>query len=270
MINHSDPKTSTMTAQSFKQALATAPQYGLFSNIVSAHAAEALADSGFDFLIFDGEHAPADMPMMHALLMALNMKSAPGPTAGPPFGIIRVPSRDGVAIKQCLDMGADGIMVPMVDTPEQARAVVAWTRYPPAGARGIHGVTRATRYGRDKNYAATAGEHHCIILQIESPLGMSNLDAICAVEGVDALFFGPSDYAANSGRLGQPTHPEVQDAVEAGVRRVRANGRIAGVFCSEANASRFATAGATLLAVGVDLAILVNAADALAARLKGR
>ena len=251
-----------MKAQAFKQSLAAGPQYGLFCSIASYHSVEAVAGSGFGFLIIDGEHTPVDIPLIHTQLMAV----APTRTAA----IVRVPSNDIVAIKQCLDLGADGIMVPMVDTAEQARAAVRYTRYPPGGVRGMAGMTRASNYSRNKAYAANAQDHFCLVLQIESPLGLKNLEEICAVDGVDALFFGPSDYSANSDRLGQPTHPDVQNELEEGIRRVRRAGKAAGILCSEADAPRFVAAGATLVAVGLDLGILVSGADGLANRLNKR
>ena len=253
-----------MKAQTLKQALAagTAPQYGLFCSIASYHTAEAVAGAGFAFVILDGEHTPVDLPLLHTQLMAV----APSPTAA----IVRVHSNDAVAIKHVLDLGPDGLMIPMIDTPEQARAAVRHTRYPPAGTRGMAGLTRATNYSRDKAYAASAHERFCLVLQIETPLGLSNIEAICAVEGVDALFFGPSDYSANSGRLGQPTHPDVMNELEEGIRRVRRAGKAAGILCREADVPRFVAAGANLVAAGLDLAILVSGADGLASRLKHR
>jgi len=253
-----------MKSQTFKQALAagTTPQYGLFCSIASYHTVEAVAGAGFGFVILDGEHTPVDLPLVHTQLMAV----APSSTAA----IVRVHSNDAVAIKHVLDLGPDGLMIPMIDTPEQARAAVRHTRYPPAGTRGMAGLTRATNYSRDKAYAASAHEHFCLVLQIETPLGLANVEEICAVDGVDALFFGPSDYSANSGRLGQPTHPDVMSELEEGIRRVRRAGKAAGILCREADVPRFVAAGANLVAAGLDLAILVSGADGLASRLKNR
>ena len=253
-----------MKSQSLKQALAagTTPQYGIFCSIASYHTAEAVAGAGFAFVILDGEHTPVDLPLLHTQLMAV--------AASPTAAIVRVHSNDAVAIKHVLDLGPNGIMIPMIDTPEQARAAVRHTRYPPAGTRGMAGLTRATNYSRDKTYAANAPDRFCLVLQIETPQGLANVEEICAVEGVDALFFGPSDYSANSGRLGQPTHPDVMSELEEGIRRVRRAGRAAGILCREADVPRFVAAGANLVAAGLDLAILVSGADGLASRLKHR
>ena len=253
-----------MKSQSLKQALAagTTPQYGIFCSIASYHTAEAVAGAGFAFVILDGEHTPVDLPLLHTQLMAV--------AASPTAAIVRVHSNDAVAIKHVLDLGPNGIMIPMIDTPEQARAAVRHTRYPPAGTRGMAGLTRATNYSRDKTYAANAPERFCLVLQIETPQGLANVEEICSVEGVDALFFGPSDYSANSGRLGQPTHPDVMSELEEGIRRVRRAGRAAGILCREADVPRFVAAGANLVAAGLDLAILVSGADGLASRLKHR
>ena len=265
-----------MKSQSLKQALAagTTPQYGIFCSIASYHTAEAVAGAGFAFVILDGEHTPVDLPLLHTQLMAVaaanNAARSSAPAHESTAAIVRVHSNDAVAIKHVLDLGPDGIMIPMIDTPEQARAAVRHTRYPPAGSRGMAGLTRATNYSRDKTYAANAPERFCLVLQIETPLGLANVEEICAVEGVDALFFGPSDYSANSGRLGQPTHPDVMSELEEGIRRVRRAGRAAGILCREADVPRFAAAGANLVAAGLDLAILVSGADGLASRLKHR
>ena len=267
-----------MKSQSLKQALAagTTPQYGIFCSIASYHTVEAVAGAGFAFVILDGEHTPVDLPLVHTQLMAVaaanNAARSNATTSATTntAAIVRVHSNDAVAIKHVLDLGPDGIMIPMIDTPEQARAAVRHTRYPPAGTRGMAGLTRATNYSRDKAYAASAHERFCLVLQIETPLGLSNIEAICAVEGVDALFFGPSDYSANSGRLGQPTHPDVMNELEEGIRRVRRAGKAAGILCREADVPRFVAAGANLVAAGLDLAILVSGADGLASRLKHR
>lgn len=267
-----------MKSQSLKQALAagTTPQYGIFCSIASYHTAEAVAGAGFAFVILDGEHTPVDLPLVHTQLMAVAAANnaarshAATSAATNTAAIVRVHSNDAVAIKHVLDLGPDGIMIPMIDTPEQARAAVRHTRYPPAGTRGMAGLTRATHYSRDKAYAANAPDRFCVVLQIETPLGLANVEEICAVGGVDALFFGPSDYSANSGRLGQPTHPDVMSELEEGIRRVRRAGCAAGILCREADVPRFVAAGANLVAAGLDLAILVSGADGLASRLKHR
>ncbi len=221
--------------------------------------AEVLAGAGFDCVVIDAEHAPTAPARVHLQLAAL----ASGQTAA----IVRLPDNDPVQIKYYLDLGTDALMVPNVASAEQARAAVAATRYPPEGLRGVGGSMRASRHGRDKSYSGRANSEICLILQIESEEGLASLPAIMAVPGVDAVFFGPNDYAASIGLLGEPAHPRVLADMEAGVRAARAAGMACGILVGEAFVDRFIAAGAHLLAVGSEIGLLVQAADGLAARL---
>lgn len=244
----------------FKQLLAARhPQYGLFCVSNSLQTAEVLSGSGFDFIVFDAEHSPQSMPHLHAQFAAL---------AGTQTACaVRVPSLDPIAIKHCLDLGASTLMVPNVGTAEQARDAVRFARYPAdGGVRGVGGTMRATRYGRDKAYFAEAAAQTCVMVQIESREGLANLDAICAVDGVDLVFFGPADLSADMGYMGQPAHPEVVLAIEDGIRRACAHGIAAGVMAGESACAPYVDAGATVVILGSDLALLVRSADALAAR----
>ena len=176
--------------------------FGTFCCLPSFHTIEVMASSGFDFLVFDAEHAPTSVPMIHMQLAALtNCKSA---------SVVRIASQDPVAIKHYLDVGADALMVPNIESAEQAKEVVRMMRYPPQGIRGVGGSMRSTDYFRNAaGYYAAANASVCLMAQIETPKGLANLDAIAAVDGVDVIFFGPNDFAANSGLLGQPGHPDV-------------------------------------------------------------
>ena len=182
--------------------------------------------------------------------------------------VVRIAAQDPVLVKSYLDLGADALMVPNVETAEQAKAVVRMMRYPPQGIRGVGGSMRATDYFRNaQNYYASANTNVCLMAQIETPKGLANLDAIAAVDGVDVIFFGPNDFAANSGLLGQPGHADVMAKMEAGMKRVKELGKVSGILCGEAQVDRYMKAGTQVIAVGSEVGLLVGAADGLVKRL---
>ncbi len=233
------------------------PQFGLFVVSNALQTVEALGGGGWDYLCFDIEHSPSSMPALHAQLAAL----AGTGTAS----VVRVTGLDLAAFKHHLDLGVDALMVPNVHTAEIAREAVRFTRYPSAGGiRGMGGTMRSTRYGRDKAYFAEAAENTCVLAQIESRDGLRNLDAICAVDGVDLLFFGPVDLSADMGHAGQPNHPEVVAAIEDGIHRARAQGKPSGVLAGDPDCQRYLAAGATMVILGSDLGLMVRGADQLA------
>src|SRR4029079_17799351 len=179
----------------FKQAIRGGrPQIGLWASLCSNLAAEVIAGAGFDWILVDTEHSPNELPLVFSQLQALV-----GGTAAP---VVRPAWNDMVLMKRLLDIGVQNFLVPYVQTPEEARAAVAATRYPPQGIRGVAVSHRANRYGRLKDYFKRANEEICVIVQIETRVALQNLEAIAAVDGVDALFIGPSDLAAASGHLG--------------------------------------------------------------------
>ncbi len=185
---------------SFKQSIKRqgSVQFGFWLALASPYSAEVCATSGFDWLLIDGEHAPNDVPTILSQLQAI----APYP----PQVLVRPPVGDPNLIKQLLDIGVQTLLVPMVDTAEQAKAIVAATRYPPAGIRGVGGaLARASRWNAIPDYLNKANAEICVIVQVESVTAIKNLDAIAAVEGVDAVFIGPSDLAATMGHLGNPS-----------------------------------------------------------------
>ena len=237
------------------------PQFGLFCMSLTPQAVDALAGAKFDFLLFDAEHTPTSLPILYSQVLAL---SGTGTQV-----LVRMPSHDPVLFKPVLDMGIDTVMVPNVRDAAQARAAVAAVRYPPLGIRGVGGSVRATRYGRDQSYYATATERVCLLLQIESGEGLRNIEGICAVDGVDGIFFGPVDLATDLGHLAQPTHPEVVAAALDGIRRVRAAGKAAGILAGEAQCRQYVDAGASMVCLGSDLGLLVRSADELARRWVG-
>lgn len=253
-----DPALDALKQNPFKTKLSgTDVQYGLFVSLGSAVCAEIAAASDLDCLIVDTEHAPNDVADTLAQLQATDGYQTDV--------IVRATEGDKALIKRLLDVGVQTLLVPMVDTPEQAADIVSYTRYPPAGVRGVASA-RAARWGRVPYYFASADDTICLICQVETVEALANLDAICAVDGVDALFVGPSDTAAALGHLGNPGHPEVQDAVIGALERIVANGKPAGVYgATPQAAARYAEAGAKLVIVGVDTIVLSNGINQLAA-----
>ena len=234
---------------------------GCWVSLASPVTAEVVGLAGFDWLLLDGEHAPNDVGSFVPQLMALK-DSASAP-------VVRPPSNDVVVIKRLLDAGFHNFLVPMVDTADDARRAVAATRYPPAGVRGVSVAMRGNRYGTVADYQRLANDNVAVAVQIESPTAVDNVDAICAVDGVDAVFVGPSDLAATLGHLGDASHPEVQRAIATVIERARAAGVAAGILApAEADARRYMAMGATMVAVGSDLGVLRSATQALRDRFR--
>ncbi|WP_176086741.1 4-hydroxy-2-oxoheptanedioate aldolase [Martelella sp. HB161492] len=247
----------------FKQALQqNRPQIGLWAALASAYTTEILGGSGFDWLLIDGEHAPNDLPLLSAQIQAL--------AASPTHPVVRVPIGEAWLIKQVLDIGAQTILVPMVETADHAVAMARAMRYPPAGMRGVGAaLARASAFDRIPDYLATANDEVCLLLQVESRAGLEAIDAIAATPGVDGVFIGPSDLAADMGYLGQPEAPEVLKAIEHGIGRILANGKAAGILTgNRALAKHYRDMGCTFVAVGTDVGLLANASATLAADFK--
>lgn len=251
---------------SFKQALAERrPQIGLWLGLASASATEICAGAGFDWLLIDGEHAPNDLAsVLHQAQVIAGYPSV--------HAIARVPLGVGhvgqMLIKQYLDLGVQTLLVPMVDTAEQAAEVARSMRYPPQGVRGMAGA-RASRWGGYPGYANEANAQVCLLVQAETQRALQNLDAIAATEGVDGVFIGPADLSASMGHVGNAAHPEVQAAIEDAIRRITAAGKAAGILAThEALARRYLELGATFVAVGLDTQLVARGAAALAATFK--
>ncbi|PZQ47492.1 MAG: 4-hydroxy-2-oxoheptanedioate aldolase [Rhodovulum sulfidophilum] len=242
----------------FKAALrAGRSQIGLWCSLPGGYAAELLAGSGFDWLLFDTEHSPGD-----PLTVLPQLQAA---AAYPVAPIVRPATNDAVLIKRFLDLGAQTLLIPYVQTPEEAASAVAAMRYPTRGMRGVSALTRATRFGRVAGYARRAEEELCLLVQIETGEALRRLEEIAAVDGVDGVFIGPADLAASLGHVGDAGHPDVVAAVEDAVGRLRAMGKPAGILTTDAAfARRCVELGTTFTAVGVDAGLLVRAADALA------
>jgi 4-hydroxy-2-oxoheptanedioate aldolase len=257
----SPPASAPARINSFKAALAAGhTQIGLWQSLASPYTAEICAGAGFDWLLFDGEHAPNDVPTLLAQLQAIG-GYAVHPIARPPAGETRL-------IKQYLDIGFTTLLIPMVETAGQAHDLVRAMRYPPNGVRGVApSVVRAAGWGRDANYLQQADAQVCLLVQVETKLGLENLDAIAAVEGVDGVFIGPADLSAS---LGHPDPEDMLATIEAAGARILAAGKAAGVIMSEpALARRFLAAGFTFVAVGADVSLLAAQSMALAGLFKG-
>lgn len=246
----------------FKRALKEGrAQIGLWSSLSSGYTVEVIAGAGFDWILLDSEHSPADLESLLAQLQA----AAPYPS----HPVVRVPWNDMVTIKRTLDIGAQSLLVPYVSTAPEARAAVSYTRYPPAGVRGVAGTTRATRFGRVKDYAKRAHEQLCLLLQVETQAALDNIEAICAVEGVDGVFIGPADLHASLGYAGEIANPKVKPLIDDAIRRIRKAGKAPGILTpNEADARHWLECGALFVAVGADVGILARGAEALAAKFK--
>ncbi|WP_104992560.1 4-hydroxy-2-oxoheptanedioate aldolase [Deinococcus sp. NW-56] len=253
-----------MTApNAFKHALTSGqPLYGLWLALADAYSAEVCAGAGFDWLVVDGEHAPNDLRSILGQLQAL--------AAYPSAPVVRLPVGDPVQIKQVLDIGARNLLIPMVESAAQARELVAATRYPPQGVRGVaSALVRASRFSRDATYLQHANDGLCLLVQVESVAGLEALDAIAGVEGVDGVFIGPADLAASMGHLGNPAHPDVQAAIQNAASRIRAAGKAAGILATdEGTARRYLEWGYTFVAVGVDVLLLTRASSELLRRFR--
>ena len=245
----------------FKQALKNKQaQIGFWVSLANPYSTEICAGAGFDWLLLDSEHAPNDLRSIMAQLQTI--------AAYPSHAVCRLPIGDNTLIKQYLDLGAQSLLVPMVDTPEQARALVQACRYPPDGFRGMGGA-RASRWGRYPNYAKEANAQVCLLVQAETRLALSNLDAIVATEGVDGVFIGPADLSASMGHVGNSGHAEVQAAIEDAIGRVTSAGKAAGILTPDATlAKRYLELGATFVAVGLDTVLLVRGTHALVSAFK--
>ncbi|NUB43988.1 HpcH/HpaI aldolase/citrate lyase family protein [Fertoebacter nigrum] len=242
----------------FKHALAAGrQQIGLWNSLPGPLVAEALAGCGFDWIVIDTEHALTDVPDTLAMMQAM----APYPVSA----VVRPASNDPVLIKRLLDLGAQTLLIPYVQNPDEARAAVAAMRYAPGGIRGVAGMTRASRFGAVADYAQQAAQELCLIVQVETAEALSRIEAIAMVDGVDALFIGPADLAASMGHPGELGHPAVVAAIEDAIRRIVRTGKPAGILTLDpAFARQCMDWGTRFTAVGMDIALMVRAARALA------
>ena len=234
-------------------------QIGFWCALAHPAAAEICAGAGFDWLLLDGEHAPNDIPLLLAQLQAIGH--------GGTHPVVRPPVGESWLLKQLLDLGAQTILVPMVESAAQARVLARAMRYPPDGVRGIGAaLARASNYNRRADYLRTANDQVCLLVQVESRAGIAALDEIVLTEGVDGVFIGPADLAADYGKIGRPSEPEI---VEQALARIAELGKPAGILTSDLElAKRYLDLGASFVAVGTDVGALVGATSQLAARFR--
>ena len=239
----------------FKRALeAGKPQIGLWSSLSSNYSVEVIAGAGFDWILLDSEHSPADLENLLTQLQA----AAPYPT----HPVVRVPWNDAVTIKRVLDAGATTLLVPLVQNADEARQAVAATRYPPQGVRGVAGMTRASRFGAAHNYLQHANADMGVIVQLETPQALQQLEAIAAIDGVDALFIGPADLSAAMGHLGQLTHPAVLEQMSRAVKRAKDAGKPIGTLGAAPEiVAQYRAIGFDFVAISSDLSLLVRSAQ---------
>ncbi|PKQ11212.1 MAG: 2-keto-3-deoxy-L-rhamnonate aldolase [Alphaproteobacteria bacterium HGW-Alphaproteobacteria-1] len=245
----------------FKAALARGDRlYGCWAGFAEPYATEVLAEAGFDWLVIDGEHAPNDLRSISAQLGVLR-----GAASHP---VVRLPMGEVWAIKQALDIGAQTLLIPMVESAAQAEDLVRAMRYPPEGVRGSGAaLARASRFSGIPDYIVTANAQMCLLVQVETVAGLDALDEILGVEGVDGVFIGPSDLAADMGHRGDSAVRDVQDAIRDALARIAASDKAAGILALDPEtAARYRDWGAQFLAVGIDVVLLAQAARALAAR----
>ncbi|MGO4691483.1 HpcH/HpaI aldolase family protein [Glaciibacter sp. 2TAF33] len=251
--------------RTFRDALASAtrPQIGMWVCSGSPLVAEICAGSGLDWLLIDTEHSPNGLESTLSQLQAVH--------GYPIVPLVRAPTGERVIVKQLLDLGAQNLLIPMIDTADQARDMVAAVRYPPQGVRGVgSALARASRWNRIEDYLANANETIALFVQIETTDAVANVAEIAAVTGIDGLFVGPSDLAASMGLLGQQDHPDVIAAVSHCIRTVSALGKPVGVNAfAPATAGRYLDAGADFVLVGADVAILARASEKLAETFMG-
>lgn len=247
----------------FKAAIAEPQtQIGLWLGLANSYTAEVCAGAGFDWLLVDGEHAPNDLQTLVGQLHAISASQS--------HPVVRAPIGEAWIIKQLLDIGAQTLLIPMVETREQAREIVRAAKYPPQGIRGVGAaLARASAFNRVGDYLTTANDQICVLVQVESTAAMSAIEEIASVNGVDGIFIGPSDLAADMGYIGRPGEPVVQEAVENGLSRIVAAGKPAGILTSDTVlAARYIELGASFVAVGTDVTLLSTATTALAKKFK--
>lgn len=248
----------------FKDAIRSGrPQIGLWLALANGYSAEVAAGAGFDWLVIDAEHAPNDVRTILSQLQAV--------ATYPVAPVVRLISDETWMIKQVLDIGAQSILVPMIESAEQAMRVVAATRYAPEGTRGIGAaLARASRFNAIPDYIATAGAQICVLVQVETLAGLDAIENICGVDGVDGIFVGPSDLAADMGYPGNSAHAEVQARVVDALERISRGGKAAGILTSDTTqAERYLDEGACFVAVGTDIGLLTSGARSLRQKFPG-
>ena len=251
-----------LPANPFARALKSRDkQIGLWISLASNIAAEVTAHAGFDWALIDMEHSPNDY---RSVLGQLQVFAGSDTTA-----LVRVEWNDTVAVKKLLDIGAQGLLFPMIQSVEEARRAVAATRYPPKGVRGVSGTTRATRYGRVKDCLGRVEDETAVLLQVETQAALDAAEDIAAVDGVDGIFFGPADIGADMGLLGNPMHPDIWARIRPVAKALMARGMPVGTLVTDPGfAAELMDEGFTFVACGLDTGLLARASDKLLADVK--
>lgn len=249
-------------ANHFKRAIKSGKsQIGFWCSLASNVSIEILAGSGFDWLLLDTEHSPNELPQVFNQLQAM-MENDTHP-------IVRPAWNDMVMIKRFLDAGVQTLLIPTIQTKEEAEQAVAFTRYPPNGMRGYASGSRSSRFGRIDDYHTKCEEEICVLVQIETKQGLDNLDKISRVEGVDGVFIGPGDLSAGLGYLGQTGHPNVRKIIEDAIRRIRDTGNAPGILTGvDEEARAYIDAGCLFTAVGSDAGLLARGSEKIAKSFK--
>ena len=245
-----------------QQLLSGQKSYGIWHGIPNSYIAELCAGAGFDWVCIDGEHGPFDFNQIIQNLQAIQLH--------PSSAVVRVPTSDPIVIKQVLELGAQNIVIPMIESADQAELMVKSMLYPPAGIRGIGtGFARAAQWGRVDNYLHLSNEQMCCICQVETIKGVEVLDELLQVEGMDVIFIGPADLAASMGYLGQPNHPEVIRVVVDCIKKIVQAGKAAGFLTSDqASIDAFIEAGATMIGVAADATLFASASQKVLEKYK--
>ncbi|MEP2717908.1 aldolase/citrate lyase family protein [Pseudophaeobacter sp.] len=251
-----------LTRNAFTRALNTGQrQLGLWITLCSNFVAEVTAHAGYDWALIDMEHSPNDYMSVLGQLQAF--------AASDTTAIVRVEWNDTVAVKRLLDLGAPGLLFPMIQSVPEAEKAVAATRYPPRGVRGVAGATRATRFGRISDYTARIEEETSVLLQLETRGAVAQAEAIAAIDGVHGIFFGPGDIAADIGKLGKPMDPEVWQLIKPAAQKLIAKGVPVGTLVLDpVFAVELLNEGFTFVACGTDASLLAKASDGLLAQVK--
>lgn len=247
----------------FKAALAKGETvFGCWLGLADTFSAELMGTAGFDWMVIDGEHGPNDLRSIIAQLQVLEASDS--------HPVVRLPIGETYMVKQVLDAGAQTVLVPMVESAEQARQLVRDVTYPPHGDRGVgYALTRAARFSQTKDYGKTADAGICLLVQVENRAGIAALDDILGVEGVHGVFIGPADLAADMGHMGNALHEDVQAVIMDALKRIRAAGKAPGILSTHDPMTEAAiAAGAQFVAVGADVLILSHGAQALASKWK--
>ncbi len=250
------------TVNYFKQKLKNEQQIGMWVGLADGYCAEIAANAGYDWLLIDGEHAPNDVRSILAQLQSL--------AAYPSQAVVRPVSGDVPLIKQLLDIGAQTLLIPMVESAEQAELMVKATRYPPEGIRGVGAaLARASRWNNIPDYLQTADEQICVLVQVESKKGLDNLDEILKVDGIDGVFIGPADLSAALGYRGNPGHEYVQNIIVQTIQKIREAGKAAGILSADEKlAKQYLELGTEFVAVGVDTSLLMKSMKQLLSKFK--